>query len=594
MGVVFALLAGIDTYASETVPDLRGCRNDALAAAAFLRTRSASARILRLHDADATRAALIDGLHRHLGQAGRGDTALFWFSGHGSQVRVPAGLEHLETGPMMQTLVCADSRTPGVPDLLDKELSLLLDAIAERGAHVAVVLDSCHSQGASRQTARVRSARPSLRAAEPRPLPELGGRAYETVGRSEAQHVALAAARRTESARELELDGEQRGVFSWALLRALGRLGGAATYRELLAAARVAVEARIGEQVPQLHPIEPGIADQPFLGGATGSSGAGMLVRHGREGWELDAGACHGVPRGGDELRVAAPGDGELRVARVLTERSLVTPLGWTPDPDRLYPVVFSRVPPPATTVAGVPPEEIEKSAYVRPAAPDEEPELLVIGGTRILAPEGEVPAGPGTLLQRLEHVARWRQIRALENPRSRLAGAVELEVIPGAPENPPINGQIRLAYERGAPPQVYIRLHNRSNRRLYCVLLDLTSGYSVYTGLFAGAFIDARSTGWAHDRRPIPVRIPDAGTDLRSRLKALFRRPARMTRDWLKLLVAEEEFSSAPFALPGIDRADQASRGPMRLRGPHHREDGDGPCDWTTLTVTVDTDDPQ
>ncbi|WP_436525425.1 caspase family protein [Actinoplanes sp. HUAS TT8] len=576
MGAVFALLTGIDAYVAKTVPDLRGCRNDVLAAAARLRD---GGRILELHDEDATRAAVIDGIHRHLGQAGPGDTALFWFSGHGSQVRVPAGLQHLETGPMMQTLVCADSRTPGVPDLLDKELSLLLDEIAGRGAHVAVVLDSCHSEGASRATARVRSVRPSLRAADQRPpvlLPELGGRPYEEVGRSDARHVALAAARRTELARELELDGVPRGVFSWALLRAMGRLGGAATYRELLIAARVDVEARVAGQVPQLSPIEPGLADQPFLGGATGSPGA-MVIRHARDGWELDAGAAHGLPAAG--LRVASPGAGGLRefeVTRVLTERSLLTPLGWTPDPDRQYPAVFSHVPLPATTVSGVPAEEIEKSAFVRPAAPDEEPELIVTAGPRIRTPDGEVPAGPGTLRQRLEHVARWRQIRALDNPRSSLAGAVALEIIPSVPENPPIKGEINLAYEGKVPPTIYLRLHNRSDRRLYCVLLNLTSGYSVYTGLFPGAFIDARSSGWALNRKPVQVSVPVRRTR--------FGRRVGVTRDWLKLLVAEEQFSSVPFALPGIDQADGSRRGPMRL----YDEGRAG--DWTTLTVPVVT----
>ncbi|BCY15491.1 caspase family protein [Actinoplanes sp. L3-i22] len=592
---VFALLAGIDAYAAKDVPDLRGCRNDVVAAAAFLASRSTAARVLRLHDAAATRAAVIDGLHRHLGQAGPGDTALFWFSGHGSQVRVPPGLAHLETGPMMQTLVCADSRTPGVPDLLDKELSLLLDAIAGRGAHVVVVLDSCHSAGASRRTVRVRSVRPSLRVADRPPvlLPELGGRPYAEVGRADVRHVALAAARRTELAQELELDGAPRGVFSWALLRALGRLGGSATYRRLLVAARVDVEARVAGQVPQLDPELPGLADQPFLGGATAAPGAGMLLRHGRDGWELDAGACHGLPVGDDELRVAVVDAGrprEARVTRVLTERSLVTPLGWAPDPERQYPVVFSRVPPPRTTVTGLPAEEIQRSAFVRPAAPDEEPELRVVGGARIVSPEGEVPAGPGTVPQRLEHVARWRQIRALANPLSRLAGAVALELRPGDPDAEPIEpegGVIHLASD-----QVYIRMYNRTDRPLYCVLLNLTSRYRVHAGLFPGAFLDARSTGWALGRKPVRITRSAAEPGRRS-----WWRPAPTVeplRDWLKLLVAEEQFGSAPFELPGIDAAGDPRRGPIRLRGPHFRADAEPACDWTTVTVPMVTELPQ
>ncbi|GIE87326.1 caspase family protein [Actinoplanes regularis] len=592
MGDVFVLLAGIDAYDAKSVTDLRGCRNDVVAAAAFLRSRCPAAKIEELHDAAATRAAVIDGIHRHLGRARRGDTALFWFSGHGSELRVPEGLQHLESGPMMQTLVCADSRTPGVPDLLDKELSLLLDEIAGRGAHVAVVLDSCHSEGASRDTALVRAV-PSLRAKPVRPalLPELGGRPYETVGRSTARHVALAAARRFEFALEMELDGQWRGVFSWALLRALNRLG-PETYRELLVAARVDVEARSFNQVPRLYPEVPGLPDQPFLGGATVRPEAGMLIRSGRQGWELDAGSCHGLPPAGDDdLRVALPGSGapkEARVTRVLTERSLVTPLGWRPDPERQYPVVFSRVPLPATTVAGVPAETIGRSPFVRLAGPSEAPELRVVDGVRIEGPDGKVIDGSGPLLPRLEHVARWRQIRDLNNPLSRLAGAVSLEIIPAGEGATPIvaeGGEIHLWYEEGAPPEILIRLRNRTGRRLYCVLLDLTSGYRVHAELFEGAFIDARSDGWALNRRPVRVSLPP-GRPVR---------PGSSVREWLKLLVAEEQFSSTPFDLPALDRAHTAGRGPMVLHGLRDAEHaGDGVHDWAALTVPVLTTVPQ
>ncbi|GIF08395.1 caspase family protein [Actinoplanes siamensis] len=584
---VFALLVGIDTYAASEVTGLRGCRNDVIATAAFLRSRRVASEIVQLHDAAATRAAVIDGLHRHLGQAGPGDTALFWFSGHGSQVRVPAGLQHLESGPLMQTLVCADSRTPGVPDLLDKELSLLLDAIAERGAHVAVVLDSCHSGGATREAAQVRST-PGLRAAEPPPvlLPELGGRPYRSVGATEPRHVALAAARRFELALEMELDGHRRGVFSWALLRALHRLGAAATYRQLLVAARVGVESRAGGQVPELYPEVPGVADQPFLGGATVAPGAGMLIRHGRDGWELDAGSCHGLPATG-ELRVALPGSRpprEARVTRVLTERSLVSPIGWHPDPERQYPVLLTRVPLPATTVAGLPAEELRGSPFVRPAGLSETPELRVLRGGRIEGPDGEVIGGSGPVLRRLEHVARWRQIRDLENPLSRLAGAISMEIIAGGREVVAEGGEINLWYDRGAPPEITIRLRNRTQRRLYCVLLDLTSGYRVHAQLFPGAFIDGRSDGWALDGRPVRVALPSGRRA----------RPGAAVRDWLKLLVAEEQFGSLPFDLPALDQGVAGSRGPLLLHGLRDMGEADDAYDWTTLTVPVHTRVPQ
>jgi hypothetical protein len=92
-------------------------------------------------------------------------------------------------------------------------------------------------------------------------------------------------------------------VFSWALLRALDQLGPRATYRELLTAARRAVEDKVRWQAPQLAGDEP--ADQSFLGGALRRPASGITMRHLRDDWEIDAGACHGIPVGPARLAVA-------------------------------------------------------------------------------------------------------------------------------------------------------------------------------------------------------------------------------------------------------------------------------------------------
>lgn len=651
MTAVYALLVGVDTYLAAGVPALRGCRNDVVAAAAFLRSRmvpETTLRLRELHNEAATRAAVIEGIWRHLRQAGQGDTALFWFCGHGSEMPVPRRFRHIESGPLMQTLVCADSRTPGVPDLLDKELSVLLDEVAERGAHVAVVLDSCHSAGATRLDLESRAPDVGVRWVPGVPasevpevlLPELGGRPASAVGRSDVEHVALAAARRFEVAQERRLDHARRGLFSWSLLRALGRLGGSATYRQLLIAARADVELRATCQVPQLHPEHPGPADQPFLGGVVAPPGTGMLIRHARSGWELDAGSCHGlpaVPAGADVLRVAESGvqpPREARVVSVLTERSRVEPIGWSPDQERQYQVVLSRVPLPATPVAvggrpGDDPAAAERvlaalrtagpgggpSPHVRFVDPDEAPELRVATRSRAARVEGpdgaaiggEIAGDPQAVVRRLEHIARWRQIHALDNPMSRLAGLVTLDIVPAVPGRLPSeadaplvaeNGEIRLRYTREGstwvPPKIFIRLHNRHTRRLFCVLLDLTSGYRVHAALFSGDFVDPGATAWARGGRTVRVELP----------KSQPPEPGRSVRDVLKLLVAEEQFGSAPFDLPPLGEARPARRGPMALHGLLDRlgriivdrddeVDGAGGYDWSALTLPVVTEVP-
>ena len=108
---------------------------------------------------------------------------------------------------------------------------------------MAVVLDSCHSAGAVRgeipeAAGRARRVGPATRTPRADELiPEL--RHAWTALPARSRLVALAACRDDQLANELPLDGpEPRGVFSWALLRAVNQLGPRATYRELLGAAR--------------------------------------------------------------------------------------------------------------------------------------------------------------------------------------------------------------------------------------------------------------------------------------------------------------------------------------------------------------------
>ncbi|MGW5071071.1 caspase family protein, partial [Streptomyces cyaneofuscatus] len=147
----YALLVGIDTY-GEGLSPLKGCVADIREFEAFLRGRVADDRLhLRtLLDGEATRQAVVDGFLHHLARAGAQDVAVFCFAGHGSREPVEERFRHLEPTGWNQTLVCADSRTPGVRDLADKEINELIRRVAARGAHVLTVLDSCHSGGATR------------------------------------------------------------------------------------------------------------------------------------------------------------------------------------------------------------------------------------------------------------------------------------------------------------------------------------------------------------------------------------------------------------------------------------------------------------
>jgi hypothetical protein len=242
-GQVHALLVGIDRYKAVTA--LGGCINDINHAEAFLQHRlGPQLRPRILHNEEATRGELTEAIRSHLGQAGPGDVALLWFSGHGSEQAVAPEYWHVEPTGMSQSLVCHDSRHNDVPDFTDKELSLLLDHIAGHGAHVVVVLDCCHSgsgtriTGARPRTVPANTVVPPASAQLPE-LRELATKGEERTTRAltisaRATHVALSACQAHEVATEQVIDGVPRGVFSASLLEALHHLGKGATYRDVL------------------------------------------------------------------------------------------------------------------------------------------------------------------------------------------------------------------------------------------------------------------------------------------------------------------------------------------------------------------------
>jgi hypothetical protein len=92
-------------------------------------------------------------------------------------------------------------------------------------------------------------------------------------------------------------------------------------------------------------------------------------------------------------------------------------------------------------------------------------------------------------------------------------------------------------------PPAIFIRLHNTTDRKLFCVLLDLTDRYRMHANLFPGEHIEGRWTAEAGNGGSITMTLPPERPI----------EPGSSVTDWLVLLVAEEPFSSAPFSLPRL-----------------------------------------
>jgi hypothetical protein len=648
---VYALLVGINDYQGR-LRELDGCADDIRGFQEILEGRTAEKQrhIRALFDGEATRDAVIAGFADHLAKAGPGDVAIFYFSGHGSEEPVEERFWHLEPTRRNQTIVCADSRTPGVPDLADKEINDLLVTVASGGAHVLVVLDCCNSGGGTRDPGAL-PADVRARFAPPRERPRAPEEYLGFAAEPPARHVTLSACESTQLALELRIMGRYRGVFSAMLQRAITTLGPGATYRELLGATSAAVRDLASGQYPVGYAADLDDLDQPVFGGAVQLRRPTITLEHYQHAWWIDAGTVHGIrpPRGDDTTVLAVlPPDGDralghVRVTAVEQARSRVTAVeqarsrvtvqaGWQPDTGLRYRTVVTDVPLPAATVEfrGDPGgvtlvrARLDDSPHVRESHSDPGTEgdrfivlarndqLTVAGPDAwpLSTPVPATPAGAKIIAARLEHLARWHLVKRLDNPLSTIAGQVTLEVLDARRgEQPPPpghrkplaaaeDGTFHLRY-RETPsgrqcPYIFLYVHNHSDRDLYCTVLDLTDRFRCHSKLLPGQFVPAGRTAVAFDGRAIDVAVPKERLEM----------GGTVVFDWLKVIAAENRFAADAFELPSLDGAVNR-RAASRGRGPRTvldrladravtRDAGDEPGDapeWTTALITVRTD---
>lgn len=113
-----------------------------------------------LLDGDATRAGIIAAFRQHLGQAGPGGTAVFYFSGHGVPLESNLSVADDEVQGVDQALEVMGAG--GAALLLDDELDVLLREL--RAERRLIILDACYSGSGTKLLFR-----PSAPASKTRP-----------------------------------------------------------------------------------------------------------------------------------------------------------------------------------------------------------------------------------------------------------------------------------------------------------------------------------------------------------------------------------------------------------------------------------------
>lgn len=605
MATLYALLVGIDRY---PIRPLEGCVNDVRAWQAYLESLVGDHRTLRLEalaDEEATRRRILETFRAHLTAARSGDTALFCFSGHGSQELTPPPYAAEEPGGLSETLVAYDSRLPNGLDLADKELGVLIAEVARGGAHVVIVLDSCHSGTATRWAGEEPAVRRMATPSWPRPegsywfqddvsvpaeLDAAGGWRLLPAGR----HVLLAACEDYQKARECTApNGLRRGLFSFCLLEALRGSGPAPSYRQL----HKQVQIRVANLLPEQTPQAEGDLDRLLFEGTLPPRPPSFYIHRGRDGsLRLDAGVAHGLQKG-CELAVLPP---EATASRDFSKKlataqvvevgigdSLVELLdGRLPELPPAHPAVLTHLPFPPLRVAvedtgdsdAAIERGIERSPYLSLAPKAEGADVIVqkkggdgfhlrrpLAVADLSAPLSPLRTGP--VVAALEHIARWQTLSQLANPANSQSGAMDFTVwewVPpsGANREPELrplstDGEIQLPYREAVeepesdvegetvPRRFCVLLENRSRRSLYYAVLALDESFAVKVLGGATGRLPAGETVWVRRSDGIDASVPDR----------FHRHGVTRRRDLLVLLASTEATDFDLLAQGGLDQ---------------------------------------
>lgn len=313
--MIYVLAVGINRYSADEVPNLSGPVNDIDRFTGFLEEvlPTGEVEVKRLENHQAKRDNIIQGFD-HLKQAGKGDTAIFYFSGHGSRQQSAPEFKPYSTDGLEETLVCFDSRYNGNPDLADKELAALMAEVHSRGPDIIAFMDNCHSGSTFRAIEQASHFVPKLAPQSffSRELSDYYG--HQSFFRDhvfaypEYSMLAFTACSYLEKA--LEDAKRYEGVFSKALLSLLQQLYGndqltGVSYADLFFKLRHKIRHYVSNQTPQLDIYGGFDSNKVFLGGNRVKISKNYRVYYSKDNkqWMLSAGAIHGIQS--DELTLS-------------------------------------------------------------------------------------------------------------------------------------------------------------------------------------------------------------------------------------------------------------------------------------------------
>lgn len=303
-----ALLVGIGEYKSSAITRLRGPVNDVARIKKVLVSKYGfrEQNILVLTNQKATRKAVLDAFDKHLiARAGTDAAAVFYFSGHGSQM-TDYNLDEVDDG-LDETLVVYDSRTRDaggamISDIIDDEINEKLAALSKKTKNILAILDSCHSGTGIRaiETGTARFIPPPKEHAKPKFADgNHGAGSRGTVRDNDNFDYVLVTGSRSDelSYEDMTPEGVVMGSMTYELVKALeASRESKLTYRAL----GEEIRTRVSAVRPTQHPQLEGRVDRVFLGLEEVVPQPYFAARLGSSGTELilDGGLVHGITVG--------------------------------------------------------------------------------------------------------------------------------------------------------------------------------------------------------------------------------------------------------------------------------------------------------